>query len=131
MKDAKVLEEFIAGVRVALDPYFGKSDTTWYADRFADVATYFDPNSSGKLENDEIRRQFEGYAGQIPPFGYEIINPSVSVHGDTTVFTFNVEMYDKADGSITGRWNTTEVHRRTGDGWEMVHAHWSYTEPTR
>ena len=130
MQNNTVLEELMAQVQAALGPYYDESDATGYAARFADEATYFDPFSSGKLENDAIQRHFAGFAGQIPPFRYEILNPAVSVHGDTAVLTFNLVTYDKADGSITGRWNTTEVHRRAGDGWEMVHAHWSYTEPT-
>ena len=67
------------------------------------------------------------FAGLIPPFTYEILDPSVDLYGDTATFTFNVEMYDA--GTLVGAWNTTEFHHRTGDSWEMVHAHWSNPAP--
>jgi ketosteroid isomerase-like protein len=126
MQDSIVLGELLAIVEAAMDPYFNDSDPNVYADLFCDEATYFDPNSSGKLERGAIREHFAAFAGQIPPLRYEILNPGVDVFGDTAVFTFNLETYDQADGTVTSRWNTTEVHKRTGDGWEMVHAHWSH-----
>jgi len=127
--DTGVLSELLAGERAAMDPYFGESDPTTYAGLFSREATYFDPNSSGRLKGDAIAQHFAAAAGQIPPFRYDILNPDVEIHGDTAIFTFNLETYDPSDGSITSRLNTTEVHRRTEDGWDMVHAHWSLMEP--
>lgn len=130
MQDTTVLEELIALEQAAMDPYFSESDPSTYAGSFASGATYFDPNSAGRIENDAILKHFAAFAGQIPPWRYEIRNPAVSVLGDAAVFTFNLETYDATDGSVTSRWNTTEVRLRTADGWEMVHAHWSHREPS-
>ena len=127
--DAAVLEELVEEVSVALDPYFAQSDPSGYVARFADRATYFDPNSAGRLDGDAYRQHFAGYAGQIPPFNHRILNPTVDLNGDTAVLTFNLEVIDPEDGTRAALWNTTEVHHRTDDGWEMVHAHWSYAEP--
>ena len=129
MKDTTVLEGFVARERAALDPYFGESDTSRYANLFGDDATYFDPNSSGKIEGDAIQKHFAAFDGQIPPWRYDILNPSVDVREGAAVFTFQLETYDVGDDSVTSRWNTTEVHARTADGWRMIHAHWSHTEP--
>ena len=128
-EDDGVLEELMALETAALDPYFGQSDPSAYVALFADEATYFDPNSAGRLNGDAYKQHFAAAAGQIPPFRYEILNPAVDLHGDTAVFTFNVKAVDPADGTVAALWNTTEVHCRIHGGWEMVHAHWSYTEP--
>jgi hypothetical protein len=129
MHDPTLLDTLLTGERAAMDPYFGESDPTGYANRFAEEATYFDPNSGGRLEGRAIAQLFGAYAGQIPKWRYEILNPSVDVRGDTAVFTFNLETYDLDESSVTSRWNTTEVHAHTADGWRMIHAHWSHTEP--
>ena len=128
MEEAIVLKELVEQERTALDPYFGESDTSGYAGLFAGDATYFDPNSSGKLVGAAIVELFAAYAGQLPPWRYEIIDPQVQLVGDAAVFTFNLDTFDADDGSVTSRWNTTEVHGRTADGWNLIHAHWSHRE---
>jgi hypothetical protein len=129
MHDPTLLEELLTTERASMDQYFGASDPAAYVERFGEQATYFDPNSGGKLEGGAIAQLFGTYAGHIPKWRYEILNPSVDVRGDAAVFTFSLESYDLEDDSITSRWNTTEVHARTPAGWRMVHAHWSHTEP--
>ncbi len=128
-REVSVLEELMTLERAALDPYFAESDPSAYVALFANEATYFDPNSAGRLDGDAYKQHFAAAAGQIPPFRYEILNPAVDLHGDTAVFTFNVKAVDPAAGTVAALWNTTEVHCRINGGWEMVHAHWSYTEP--
>lgn len=49
--------------------------------------------------------------------------------GATAIFTFNLDTLDVEDASVISRGKTTEVHTRTDDGWQLVHAHWSYREP--
>lgn len=129
MNDATALEELTGLLRAALDPYFNDSDPRTYEKLFAAEATYFDPNSAGKLEGDGIHRLFAAYAGQIPPDRYEILDPKVTLHADTAVFTFNLDCFDRDDGSLTRRWNATQVHEHSSTGWPMVHAHWSLREP--
>ncbi|MFQ5791491.1 MAG: hypothetical protein ACE5JI_13545 [Acidobacteriota bacterium] len=40
------------------------------------------------------------------------------------VFTYGLNEY-ASDGTVSVRWNATEVYRRIGDEWRIVHAHWS------
>ena len=127
-QEAAVLDELLALERAALDPYFGESDPSAYVALFADNATYFDPNTGGRLDGAAYRQQFAGYAGQIPPFRYEILNPAVDLRGDTAVFTFNLEMVNPADNTVAGVWNTTEVHCRTDRGWEMERATFAHSD---
>ncbi len=126
-----VLEELLAQERVALDPYFGKSDPTQYVANYAEKMTYFDPWSSGKLEDEAAKEHLLASAGTVPPFTYEILDPSVDLFGNTAIFTFNIDVIDPAAGGTFAVWNTTEVHNRAGDGWELVHAHWSFAVPPK
>lgn len=76
---------------------------------------------------DYFRRQ---WAGKVRIPRYEIVNPQVVSDGNLAVFSYNLVNYvHDADGSETEgtRWNSTQVYRRTGDQWRVVHAHWSFT----
>ena len=123
-----VLEELLALDIAALDVWYGESNPTLYAEQFADKATYFDPWAAGKVEDDAIKEYLMGFTGKIPNCSYEILNPRVDLFGDTAVFTFTVDATVKADGSVV-HWNTIHVFTRTRDGWEKVHANWSFGVP--
>ena len=129
MQETTALDELTTLAKEALTPYFDDSDTSKYAALFARDATYFDPNSAGRIEGNAIGELFAAYAGSIPPDRFEILGPAVTIHGDIAVFTYNLDTISREDGSTTSRWNTTEVHERSGDGWIMTHAHWSHREP--
>ncbi len=127
--EATALEELVAEEQAVLDFYFAESDSSTYVGMYADGdVTYIDPSSGGVLKNEAAKDYLLGFTGLIPPFTYEITDPSVNLSGDTAIFTFNVEMFD--GGAPVGTWNTTEIHQRTGDGWEMIHAHWSNPSST-
>ena len=126
--EAQALEELLAQERDVMDVYFAQSDPTAYVGMYADAGvTYIDPNSGGILENQAAKDYLLGFTGFIPPFTYEITDSSLSLSGDTAVFTFELVMYN--EGELVGTWNTTEIHQRVDDGWEMIHAHWSNPAP--
>ena len=126
--EATALQELLAQEMAVLDFYFAESDSSTYVGMYAaDDVTYIDPSSGGILENQAAKDYLLSFTGLIPPFTYEITDPSVNLSGDTAVFTFNVEMF--SEGAPVGTWNTTEIHQRAGDGWELIHAHWSNPAP--
>lgn len=51
--------------------------------------------------------------------------------GDVAVLTFNLVSYRTDDGveRAISKWNSTEVYRRTAEGWRIWHSHWSYIRP--
>jgi ketosteroid isomerase-like protein len=124
-----VLEELLAQLRAALDPYYGESDPSTYVAMYADKVTTFDPWSNGKLENNAAKESLLAFAGVIPISSYVVLNPSVDLFGDTAVFTFNAEVTNPEDGTVVAVWNATEVHHRAKGGWERVHSHWSFAVP--
>lgn len=126
--EATALEELLAQERSVLDVYFAESDSSTYVAMYAaDDVTYIDPSSGGILRNQAAKDYLLSFSGLIPPFSYEITDPSVDLSGETAVFTFNVNLF--SDGELVGAWNTTEIHERVDDGWAMIHAHWSNPAP--
>ncbi len=124
----EVLEVLLEQERAALDSYYGASDPSQYAAMLADEVTTFDPWSNGRLDDTVARENLLALAGTIPSVSYQIVNPRVDLYGDAAVFTFNVELADPV-GDAFATWNTTEIHHRTADGWELVHSHWSFASP--
>lgn len=121
--EGDALEEILALERSTYETWF-KSNPTAYAKGFADKATYFDTWLPDRFDDGSVKEHLMTFAGKIPNFDYQIINPSVDLYGDTAVFPFNLEAYDTTDGTVTARWKSTAVLIRTENGWEKVHAHW-------
>ena len=126
--ESAALDDLLTQEQEVLDFYFAESDSSTYVAMYADEGiTYIDPSSGGILRDQAAKDYLLSFTGLIPPFTYEIVDPSVTLSGDTAIFTFNVEMF--SEGEPVGAWNTTEIHQRAGDGWEMIHAHWSNPAP--
>ena len=122
--EAAALQELVAQETAVLDFYFAESDSSTYVGMYAtNDVSYVDPSSGGILKDQAAKDYLLSFTGLIPPFTYELTDASVNLSGDTAIFTFNVNMF--SDGAPVGTWNTTEIHQRAGDGWEMIHAHWS------
>ena len=119
-----VHEHILAGLQSALERWY-KGDPMRYADLFADDLTYFAPPTGGRLEGvDALRASYEPIRGKVNVPRYEVSNSKLQLHGDVGVFTYHLDDYP-SDGTAGGRWNATEVYRRDGDEWRIVHAHWS------
>ncbi|MFN2565057.1 MAG: nuclear transport factor 2 family protein [Gemmatimonadaceae bacterium] len=114
----------LAGLRSALERWYS-GDPMGYADLFADDLTYFAPPTGGRLEGIEaLRASYAPIQGKVHVPRHEVSNPKLQLHGDVGVLTYHLDDYP-ADGSPGGRWNATEVYRRDGDEWRIIHAHWS------
>ena len=118
--------------RGALDRW-NKGDVEGPLEIYADDVSYFDPITAARIDGlPAIRDYFRRlYAGKIRIPRYEILNPRVVTDGDLAVLSYNLVNYiHAADGSETvgTPWNSTQVYRRTGDQWRVVHVHWSFTK---
>ena len=81
---------------------------------------------------DAIKVMQAPITGKVHVDRYDMIDPKVQHHGDIAVLTFNLLSYRTgADGkeTVVGRWNSTEVYRKTGGTWRIIHVHWSYLKP--
>jgi uncharacterized protein (TIGR02246 family) len=130
----RVLEELVTLERAALDRWI-TLNPDGYLELYAPEVTYFDPTTERRISGrDTMRSRLAPMRTMTAPFTeprYELIDPRVQAHGDVAVLTFNVVNYGKVDGAERelGRWNSTEVYRRTDRAWRIIHAHWSRTQP--
>jgi ketosteroid isomerase-like protein len=124
-----VLKQLTTQLRSSLEPYFGESDPSTYVARYAREATAFDPWTNGRKDDAAVKDHLMSLAGTIPPLAYEIVSPRVDLFDDMAILTLNVDLTDPEAGQTFAVWNTTEVHHRVGDGWELVHSHWSFATP--
>ena len=125
-------EKIIAMERGALDRW-GKGDPQGYLEIMAPEVTYFDPFQERRVDGLEaMKALLAPLTGKIKIDRYEMINPKVQRNGDIAVLTFNLTDQATPPGAtapVTFRWNSTEIYRRIGGNWKIVHSHWSYTKP--
>jgi ketosteroid isomerase-like protein len=121
-----IASEIIALERAALDRS-DNGDTSAMLDLCDADVVYFDPFIDAPILGVDALR---AYYGQIdfPQASGEMVNSRVQVAGDVAVLTFNyISRMDQ--GRRINRWNTTEVYRRTGSGWRIIHTNWSLAKP--
>jgi hypothetical protein len=110
---------------------FYNKDPLAYTELLAEDVSYFAPITPGRVEGREaVRALFVPFQGKLSVPRFEILNPKLQLHGDTGIFTYNLNEYG-ADGVVATRWNSTEVYRRFGDKWQAIHAHWSQVPKTQ
>jgi ketosteroid isomerase-like protein len=111
--------------RQALDRW-SQGDPAGYIAKYADDVTYFDDVGAQRRVDglsavrDYFRRTFEL---SLPAHTYELIDPKVQVFGDIGIVT--LRYHPSKDGKPLTPWKATEVYRRAGNEWRVVHAHWS------
>lgn len=122
-------ETIIALERAALDRW-GKGDPLGFLEISAPDVVYFDPSLERRIDGREaLSRYYERIRGKVAIRRYELLNPLVQVVGDAAVLTFNYVSYGGTEDAH--RWNCTEVYRRSGERWEIIQTHWSFTKPVR
>ena len=125
-------ETVIAIERGALDRW-GKGDPHGYLEVMAPEVTYFDPRLTARIDGTApVTETLMPIAGQVHIDRYEMIAPKMQQYGDIIVLTFNFVSHTALAGgadTLVMRWNSTEVYRRSGRDWRIVHSHWSYTTP--
>jgi ketosteroid isomerase-like protein len=122
--EASVQDTLVAQLRAAMNRWYN-GDPSGYAALFADDVTYFAPVTAGRLEGiDALRALFAPVAGKINIPRFEMLNPLLQLHDNIGILTYNVYEYAHGD-SATTRWNATEVYRRIGNDWRIIHGHWS------
>jgi Calcium/calmodulin dependent protein kinase II association domain len=118
-----VREKILAMEREALDRW-GSGDPGGFLEINDPDVSYFDPFQEKRLDGlDRLTALLESIRGKIKIERSEIVNPRVQIAGDAAVLTFQFV----SDGSEGQRcWNSTEVYRRTGEQWRIIHSHWSF-----
>jgi ketosteroid isomerase-like protein len=126
-----VADTIIALERSALERW-GRGDPQGYVETFAPEITYFDPFTEKRIDGIyAMKAALAPITGKVRIDRYEMLNPRVQHAGDVAVLSFNLVSHARnPDGSPRlVRWNSTEVYRRFGGKWRIVHNHWSFTKP--
>ncbi len=122
-------DTIIAMERAALDRW-GKGDPSGFLEICAPDAVYFDPSLERRIDGrDALGKYYDAIRGKVSIERYELLNPLVQRVGDAAVLTYNFVSYGDAEDEYS--WNCTEVYRRSGEGWEIIQTHWSYTLAVR
>jgi len=53
-----------------------------------------------------------------------MIDPHVSVSGEIAIPTFALQNFDAEDRPAS-RWLSTEIFKKRGDDWKLLHSHWT------
>ena len=126
-------EKIIAMEKAALDRWV-KGDPQGYLEIMDTDLTYFDPFQEKRLDGRAAMRDFvTPFTGKIHVDRYEMLNPKVQRDGNIAVLSFNLVDYaNQADGGekVEARWNSSEVYRKVGSNWRIIHSHWSRTKPS-
>jgi hypothetical protein len=122
--EKEITSTLIAMERAALECW-GNGDPSAFLELCAPEVVYFDPYLEMRIDGKEALTQYyKTFWGQVRFDRFELLNPYVQVGGELAVLTFNYVSYTGEKGS---RWNCTEVYRHTGDSWQIIQTHWSYT----
>jgi len=127
--DDDLTDTIIGMERSALDRW-GKGDPSGFLEICAPDVVYFDPSLERRIDGrDALGKYYEAIRGKVSIERYELLNPLVQRVGDAAVLTFNHVSYGGVEDEH--RWNCTEVYRRSGERWEIIQTHWSYTLAVR
>src|SRR5512142_2339466 len=121
---AGIAQKIIAIERAALDRW-SKGDVDGFLEISAPDVVYFDPGTARRLNGiADLRALYDQFRGKIRIDHYELVDPKVQIDGNIAVLTFNF-VSRGSEGEM--RWNTTEIYRRDGSNWRIMHTHWSFT----
>jgi ketosteroid isomerase-like protein len=116
----------IAMERAALER-FGRGDPDGFLEICAADVSYFDPFTARRIDGvDALRECYEQVRGAVQFEEFDLIDPRVQVAGEAAVLTFR---FRSASSAGAADWNTTEVYRKTPEGWRIVHTHWAFHQP--
>ncbi len=122
-------QTIIALERAALDRW-SKGDPSGFLEICAPDVVYFDPGLERRIDGREaLGKYYEAIRGKVSVERYELLNPLVQRIGDAAVLTFNYVSFSGLENEY--RWNCTEVYRRSGEDWQIIQTHWSYTLAVR
>ena len=89
--------------------------------------TYFHAMIEERLNGlPALKALFGSYRGRPLFDSYEMAGPKVQSSGDIAVLTYILVRHI---GTMTTRWNSTQVYQRKKEGWRVIHSHWSVTKP--
>ena len=124
-----IMDEILKIEDSAMEEWRQGNHMKWI-DISADEVIYIDPGLTAPIiGKDAYVKYLEPLRGKIFYDRSEYVMPRVARYGKTAVLTYNYHSLNRGDNTQLQRtsfWNTTQVYRLTGNGWKIIHSHWSY-----
>jgi ketosteroid isomerase-like protein len=70
--------------------------------------------------------------GMVRVDRYDMVDPTVQEVGNAALLTFNLVSYQTDSDGIeraVARWNASQLYALSDGRWQLIHSHWSYTQP--
>ena len=126
--NAEVARQLVALERQAMDGWMKGNPEPALAISDPEI-TYFHVMTEQRLDGlASVKALYESYRGRPLFENYEILEPKVQVSGDIAILTY---LFSSQNGSVTSRWNSTQIYQKKKDAWRVIHSHWSRTRPTQ
>lgn len=103
-----------------------QGDPSGFLEISAPDVVYFDPFQPQRLNGlKALTEYYESIRGQVLAKQHEMKDAHVQEAGEAAVLTF--QFHSQPDnGGTPFKWNCTEVYRRKGTSWEIIHTNWSF-----
>ena len=112
-----------------------QGDPWGFTEISAPDVTYFDTGTPQRIDGLEaLCEEYKPREGKTCHDVMDFVDPHVQDLGDLAVLYYrDLTTWLEPDGSVARRipWNCTEVFRRTGDTWHIIHTHWSFIKGER
>jgi len=120
-------KQFYDGLTKMLDGNLSVIDTIWSHD---DKVTTMHPIDGRETGWDAVRNSFLQFSKAASSGSVELTDQLIRVHGDLA-YEIGVEsgQFSLAGQPITIKQRVTNVYRREGDDWKMVHHHADTSQP--
>jgi ketosteroid isomerase-like protein len=120
------MSEIVALERKAMDGWLQGNPDPLLAMADADI-TYFHVMTENRVDGRAaLKALIEPFRGRALFDSYDMLEPRVQVAGDAALLTY---ILLRRTGSVTSRWNATQIYQRKAEGWRVIHTHWSQTAP--
>ncbi len=118
------MSEIVALERKAMDGWIQGNPDPLLAVADADI-TYFHVMTEKRVDGRAaLMALVEPYRGRALFDSYDMLEPKVQAGGSTAVLTY---ILLRRNGSVTSRWNATQIYQKKAEGWRVIHTHWSQT----
>lgn len=119
-------DEIWATVRSIFESFAARSEAG-IESRLADDCTVWDVFEPelirGRAERDAFHARDRAQSEARGPFSWQLVPLQASVYGEIAIASYYLDFEYQPPGAARGRVRITDVLRRHGSGWQIIHHH--------